>query len=246
MAAAAASDTNLHTLPALPLEEIASSLGFEDQVNLAASHPNLGFLAPREQIVQGEDFHESGPFPWEGPWDGDFCPETYMDVPVLTRGLVSVKMSFRWKDQGYGNRKGNIWLRLIRSSEVIADSRVACITIEGYFLARSRRQSGGGTVGCSRSFHLMDGLRLLAENNPLLRSIQGGVPHAGPARDGIRGGGGVLARRRDYGKEGGRPAGDAQRRRGRGAQAHGQRLHHEDRPQERHLIMHQTDHSCTA
>ena len=115
MAAAAASDTNLHTLPALPLEEIASSLGFEDRVNLAAAHPNLGFLAPREQMVQGEDFHESGPFPWEGPWDGDFCPETYMDVPVLTQGLLSVKMSFRWKDQGCNSIDiWNLWLELGR------------------------------------------------------------------------------------------------------------------------------------
>ena len=30
--AEAVPDTNLHTLPALPLEEITTSLGFEDQV----------------------------------------------------------------------------------------------------------------------------------------------------------------------------------------------------------------------
>jgi len=102
------SDTNLQTLPALPLEEITTSLGFEDQVNLAATHPNLRFLTPKLQIVEGEDFDESG------PWDGHFCPETYMDVPILTRGIISVKMSFEWKDQGWGNQKGQIWLQLIR------------------------------------------------------------------------------------------------------------------------------------
>ena len=48
---------------------------------------------PKEQNVTGEDFDE------DGPYDGHFCPETYMDVPVLTRGLISVKMSFQWKDQ---------------------------------------------------------------------------------------------------------------------------------------------------
>ena len=57
------------------------------------SHPNLRFLMPKEQNVTGEDFTE------DGPYDGHFCPETYMDVPVLTRGLISVKMSFQWKDQ---------------------------------------------------------------------------------------------------------------------------------------------------
>ena len=123
--AIALSNRNLHTLPMLPLEEIALSLGFEDQgcttifrysiqscslnnavttnellinnnwtqVNLASTHPNLGFLMPKEQIVTGEDFTEYGPH------DGHFCPETYMDVPILTRGLISVKMSFQWKDQ---------------------------------------------------------------------------------------------------------------------------------------------------
>ena len=67
--------------------------GSKTQVSLASTHPNLRFLMPKEQNVAGEDFDE------EGPYDGHFCPETYMDVPVLTRGLISVKMSFQWKDQ---------------------------------------------------------------------------------------------------------------------------------------------------
>ena len=63
-------------------------------MNLADTHPNLRFLKPKLQIVEEEDFHKTG------PWDGCFCPETYMDVPILTRGLISVKMSFQWRDQG--------------------------------------------------------------------------------------------------------------------------------------------------
>ena len=31
-------------------------------------------------------------------------------------------MSFRWKDQGYGNRKGMLWIELLRESEIIASS----------------------------------------------------------------------------------------------------------------------------
>ena len=64
-------------------------------MSLASTHPNLLFLMPKEQNVVGEDFTE------DGPYDGHFCPETYMDVPILTRGLISVKMSFRWRDQGF-------------------------------------------------------------------------------------------------------------------------------------------------
>ena len=48
---------------------------------------------PKEQNVVGKDFDK------RGPRDGHFCPETYMDVPILTRGLISVRMSFQWEDQ---------------------------------------------------------------------------------------------------------------------------------------------------
>ena len=84
-----------------------------------ASETDSGVPIPNgtEQIVKGEDFTK------EGPRDGHFCPETYMDIPILTKGLISVKMSFQWEDQGHGNRKGQIWLQLIGDSEVIADSR---------------------------------------------------------------------------------------------------------------------------
>ena len=41
----------------------------------------------------GQDFSVSGPN------DGHFCPETYFDVEVLTRGLVAVKMVWEWRDQ---------------------------------------------------------------------------------------------------------------------------------------------------
>ena len=109
--------TSLTSLPDLPLEQIASYLSFPDVVELAASSPALSHLQPRLQEVTGEDFSLSG------PRDGHFCPETYMDVAVLTRGLKFVKMSFLWEDQGYGNRKGQVWLQLVREGEVVADSR---------------------------------------------------------------------------------------------------------------------------
>ena len=86
----------------------------------------------------GQDFSVSGPN------DGHFCPETYFDVEVLTRGLVAVKMVWEWRDQvgsifilfllriycfltfgstfltsqGYGNQKGQLWLQLVRDGQV--------------------------------------------------------------------------------------------------------------------------------
>ena len=53
----------------------------------------MAHLQPKEQEVEGQDFSLSGPY------DGDFCPDTYFDVEVLTRGLVAVKMVWEWRDQ---------------------------------------------------------------------------------------------------------------------------------------------------
>ena len=119
-------------------------MSYKSQVSLASTHPNLRFLMPKEQFVEGEDFFNPG-LGIRSIFDNEdhFYPETYMDVPILTRGLISVKMSFKWHDQvcchfltgnqlnnnseigfqGWGTQKGQMWLQLIRFSKVIADSR---------------------------------------------------------------------------------------------------------------------------
>jgi len=107
----------LTSLPRLPLEHIASHLQFEDLVQLASSSQALAHLQPRVQEVTEKEFSI------HGPYYGDFVPEPYVDVAVITQGLESVWMEFDWKDQGYGNQKGQIWLQLVRDGRVIADSR---------------------------------------------------------------------------------------------------------------------------
>ena len=109
---------SLTTLPLLVLYEIASKLDFSSLVNLATSTTDLAHLQPKEQQVSGEDFsiHEEYS-------DGHFCPKTYFDVEVVTRGLVGVKMAWEWKDQGWGNQKGQVWLQLVRSNQVVEDNR---------------------------------------------------------------------------------------------------------------------------
>ena len=51
--AAAMSSANLTDLPMEMLEEIVSYLGYEDRVSLASTHPDLRFLRPKEQTVEG-------------------------------------------------------------------------------------------------------------------------------------------------------------------------------------------------
>ena len=104
---------NLDSLPDLPLEKITSYLPFSDQVQLSASSPSLAHLQPRLQEVHGEDFDKNGPN------DGDFHTETYVDVPILTRGIKSVTMEWQWRDQGYGNQKGQVWILLYSLSYLL-------------------------------------------------------------------------------------------------------------------------------
>ena len=63
--------TNLHTLPMELVEQIASHLGYDDQVSLAKTHPDLLFMMPSEQVVDAPDFD---PITWS------LSPETYLDV----------------------------------------------------------------------------------------------------------------------------------------------------------------------
>jgi len=104
---------SLSTLPLLPLEAVASYLDFSSLVSLANTNTVFAHLQPTEQLLTGQDFSLSG------PRDGDFCPETYFEVEVVSRGLVAIKMDWEWRDQGYGNQKGQLWLQLVRDGQVM-------------------------------------------------------------------------------------------------------------------------------
>ena len=84
---------SLSTLPLLPLEAMASHLDFSSLVSLANTNTAFAHLQPTEQFLTGQDFSLSG------PRDGNFCPETYFEVEVVSRGLVAIKMDWEWRDQ---------------------------------------------------------------------------------------------------------------------------------------------------
>ena len=119
---------SLSSLPLLPLEAVVSHLDFSSLVSLANTNTAFAHLQPTEQFLTGQDFSLSG------PRDGDFCPETYFEVEVVSRGLVAIKMDWEWRDQvniffkilccplnsqGYGNQKGQLWLHLVRDGQVM-------------------------------------------------------------------------------------------------------------------------------
>ena len=108
----------LNGLPDIPLRKIVSYLPFDDAVRFSQIHSDWSHLQPTVQTVVRDDFEGTGPR--GGP---NFCPVNWFDVEIETPGLCRVFMSWRWKDQGYGNQKGQIWLQLMREDAEIADTR---------------------------------------------------------------------------------------------------------------------------
>ena len=91
-----------------------------DLANLCDSHPNFEFLKlylPEYLELEGESFNKH-----QRPNDEHFCPDPYFLSPVMNQRIRSLR-SLRWKDQGWGNRKGMLWIELMRDSKMIATSK---------------------------------------------------------------------------------------------------------------------------
>ena len=74
-------------------------------------------------MIRGKDFERLS-VPYHGP------PELYFEGPVFTAKVKKVSFSITWKDQGWGNLKGEIFIKLMRadghasgSPEEIAEKR---------------------------------------------------------------------------------------------------------------------------
>ena len=109
----------LTELPSLALDIVAQSLSARDLVSLTESCTSLRYLRkylPECLHITGQNFKK------RGPDDGHFCPEIYFEGPVMVQRMRSVSMEWDWKDQGFGNRKGMLWVQLVRGEEVMADS----------------------------------------------------------------------------------------------------------------------------
>lgn len=98
-------------LPDLVLVNVANQLSNDDARNLSLTCMRFQGVLPIykfPKIIQGPNINE------RGPNDGNFEPEKYFECPVLDHNVEKIDVSFKWKDQGYGNRKGQVWLQLRR------------------------------------------------------------------------------------------------------------------------------------
>ena len=101
---------NLEKMPDLMLSHLAEFLSPEDTTRLAQTCSRLHSVLPRYMVMRGKDFNI------RGPSGGHWAPEPYFDGPPLTSTVKKLTMSLTWKDQGWGNRKGEIFVKLMRPS----------------------------------------------------------------------------------------------------------------------------------
>ena len=68
--------------------------------------------------MTGEDFI------FYGPSGGHWTPEEYFKGPALSRRVSKLTAQVTsWKDQGWGNRKGELFVKLMRRNKVVAEKR---------------------------------------------------------------------------------------------------------------------------
>lgn len=87
-----------------------------DVVRLSQTCKKLRQSLPFYFIITAQGFKKSGPH------GGNFCPEKWFDGPKLNKLIEHVNISMKWKDQGWGLRKGKIQLRIIRHSEIVLET----------------------------------------------------------------------------------------------------------------------------
>lgn len=118
--------TDWKGLPDLALLHIVDLLCPEDVARLAQTCRRFHSLLPRFLVIRGKDFHVRGPTYQQSVTVGA-PPEIYFDGPPFTSAVKKLTMSLVWKDQGWGNLKGEIFMKLMRpaatGAEVVAEKR---------------------------------------------------------------------------------------------------------------------------
>ena len=98
----------LDGLPGLVLSHLADYLSPEETARLSMTCRRLHDVLPRFMVIRGDNFKIYGPS------GGHWAPELYFDGPPLPSTVQKLTLSLKWKDQGWGNRKGEIFMKLMR------------------------------------------------------------------------------------------------------------------------------------
>ena len=106
---------DISSLPELVILHIVKYLQPDDVARWAQSSRYFQELLPRYVAMIGEPFHIHGPAIYNG--EGT---EIYFKGPLLEQKVRSLVMSVVWVDQGWGNKKGDIHVRLMRGDTEIS------------------------------------------------------------------------------------------------------------------------------
>ena len=104
-------------MPELVILHISSFLSPEDTIRLARASRFFHSILPRFVLIKGRNFEI------RGPHGGHWAPERYFDSQKLTGPVRKLYTSVEWMDQGWGNRKGELFIQLIRGDVVVAEKR---------------------------------------------------------------------------------------------------------------------------
>ena len=98
----------METFPKELLYHLISYLNTKDAASLAQTCHYLRAHLPRFHVMRGQDFV------CLGPDDGNTAPEHYFDGKPLESTVRRLSISMEWEDQGFGNRKGRLYIKLMR------------------------------------------------------------------------------------------------------------------------------------
>ena len=99
------------------LQKILKYLLPIDVIRLSQTCKKLRQNLPFYFIITGHGFKKDG-----RPHGGDFWPEKWFDGPKLNKSAEHIIISMKWRVQGWGGRKGKVWLRIIRGSELVLET----------------------------------------------------------------------------------------------------------------------------
>lgn len=111
-AAAGSNSFPLIELPDLVILEVAKHLTSNDGRNLKMTcqrFKNILPTYPKPEVIHVADLNEHQE--WQ---DSHFSPKEYFRCHNLNHHVEKIDVSLKWKDQGWGNRKGQVWLKLHR------------------------------------------------------------------------------------------------------------------------------------
>ncbi len=120
--------SNFEDLPDLVWCHVADFLCPEDIAKLSQTCHRLYSVLPHFSIdvLCGEDFII------RGPPRPHWAPELYFDGPPLHSIIKKLSLSVQWIDQGWGNRKGELFIQLMRNTDA-SDSPTVVAEKRGVF-----------------------------------------------------------------------------------------------------------------